>query len=121
VILCAALNAALDVTYAVEGVRRHAGNRVVSVAERAGGKGIASTPEHRWAARPPARLSGNPTGAGDACVAGLARTFISGDSWPERLAEAVALSAAAVLRPVAGDIDLDAYRRFRDSVHVEEI
>ncbi|MEV1286133.1 1-phosphofructokinase family hexose kinase [Micromonospora sp. NPDC049679] len=82
---------------------------------------VASTPQHRWMARPPARLSGNPTGAGDACVAGLVRGLVTGSSWPERLAEAVALSAAAVLRPLAGDVDLDAYRRFRDSVLVKEV
>ena len=37
-ILCVALNAALDVTYTVDGVRWHAANRINSVAERAGGK-----------------------------------------------------------------------------------
>lgn len=74
-ILCVTLNAALDVTYVVDEVRWHAGNRVI----------------------------------------------VAGNDWPERLAEAVALSAAAVLHPVAGDVDRNAYRRFRDMVRVEEV
>lgn len=95
-----------------------AGAVVVSV----GAEGLlASTPERRWVARPPEPLIGNPTGAGDACVAALARGLLAGNDWPERLADAVALSAAAVLRPVAGEVDPDVYRRFRDLVHVEEV
>jgi tagatose 6-phosphate kinase len=82
---------------------------------------IASTPDGRWAVRPPARVAGNPTGAGDACVAALARGIVRGADWPDRLADAVALSASAVLRPLAGDVDLPAYRRFRDTVSPEEI
>ena len=97
---------------------RGAGAVVVSV----GADGlVASTPDGRWAVRPPARVTGNPTGAGDACVAALVRGLVAGTSWPERLADAVALSASAVLRPLAGDVDLSAYRRFRDTVSPEEI
>ena len=48
-------------------------------------------------------LAGNPTGAGDAATAALAVSLR--DPWSERLALAVATSAAAVLRPVAGDVD----------------
>jgi tagatose 6-phosphate kinase len=95
-----------------------AGTIVVS----AGAEGLlACTSERRWVARPPEALSGNPTGAGDACVAALARGLVAGNDWPERLADAVALSAAAVLRPVAGDVDRNAYQRFRDVVRVEEV
>jgi tagatose 6-phosphate kinase len=102
---------------AEELLRRGAEAVVVS----AGADGlVALTPQHRWAARPPARLAGNPTGAGDACVAALARGLITDSGWPMRLADAVALSAAAVLRPLAGEVDLDAYRRFRASIQVEE-
>jgi tagatose 6-phosphate kinase len=97
---------------------RGAGAVVVS----AGADGlIASTPDGRWAVRPPARVAGNPTGAGDACVAALARGLVTGASWPDRLADAVALSASAVLRPLAGDVDLTAYHRFRATVSPEEI
>lgn len=48
-------------------------------------------------------LAGNPTGAGDAATAALAVSLR--EPWSERLALAVATSAAAVLRPVAGDVD----------------
>ncbi|MFI9100070.1 1-phosphofructokinase family hexose kinase [Streptomyces fildesensis] len=81
----------------------------------------AITPEGSWRATPPERLTGNPTGAGDACVAALAAGLATGAPWPAVLCEAVALSAAAVLRPTAGDFDADAYRRFRTAVPVEEV
>jgi tagatose 6-phosphate kinase len=99
---------------------RDAGAGAVVVSAGADGL-LASTSEHRWVARPREALSGNPTGAGDACVAALARGLVAGNGWPERLADAVALSAAAVLRPVAGDIDRNAYQRFRGAVRVEEV
>ena len=37
----------------------------------------------------------------------------AGTPWPDLLADAVALSAAAVARPLAGDVDLTTYRRLR--------
>ncbi|MCZ4121955.1 1-phosphofructokinase family hexose kinase [Streptomyces sp. H39-S7] len=81
----------------------------------------AITEQGTWRATPPERLAGNPTGAGDACVAALAAGLATGAPWPAMLCEAVALSAAAVLRPTAGDFDADAYRRFRTAVSVEEV
>ncbi|MFI6151251.1 1-phosphofructokinase family hexose kinase [Kitasatospora sp. NPDC051170] len=81
----------------------------------------AVTPEGRWRSAPPRRLAGNPTGAGDACVAALAAGLADGAGWPELLREATALSAAAVLRPVAGEVDLAAHPRFRATVLVEEL
>jgi tagatose 6-phosphate kinase len=70
---------------------------------------IAATATGAWEARPAAALSGNPTGAGDALVAGLARGLRrdpGSSGRPERLLhDAVALSAAAVLSPEAGDVD----------------
>jgi tagatose 6-phosphate kinase len=61
-----------------------------------------------WHAYSP-RLPGNPTGAGDALVAGLARALARDrraleDPEPV-LRDAVALGAAAVLSPEAGDVD----------------
>jgi tagatose 6-phosphate kinase len=56
-------------------------------------------------------VTGNPTGAGDAVVAALAAGV--GSPWPDLLADATALSAAAVLAPVAGSYDPAAYERFR--------
>jgi tagatose 6-phosphate kinase len=80
---------------------------------------IAVTAAGSWRAVPPEPLRGNATGAGDACVAALAAGLAL--DWPTRLAEAVAVSAAAVPCPLAGDIDLDTYRRLRPSITVEEL
>ncbi|MFH9572022.1 1-phosphofructokinase family hexose kinase [Streptomyces sp. NPDC017230] len=70
---------------------------------------LAVTPQGRWRAAPPARLRGNPTGAGDSAVAGLLSGLVENLPWPERLARAVALSAATVSAPVAGEFDRGAY------------
>lgn len=78
----------------------------------------AVTADGTWRARPPEVVAGNPTGAGDAVVAALAASL--GAEWPERLRDAVALSAATVLAPVAGEFDRAAYERFRPAVTVEE-
>ncbi|HEX5201188.1 MAG TPA: hexose kinase [Actinoplanes sp.] len=66
-----------------------------------------------WECAPPVPVEGNPTGAGDACVAALARGLRDHTPWPELLPDAVALSAAAVAAPVAGAFDPDVYRRTR--------
>ncbi|MCX5246931.1 1-phosphofructokinase family hexose kinase [Streptomyces sp. NBC_00201] len=70
---------------------------------------LAVTPEGRWHATPPAHLHGNPTGAGDSAVAGLLSGLVENLPWPDRLSRAVALSAATVLAPVAGEFDPAAY------------
>ncbi|MFF7968454.1 1-phosphofructokinase family hexose kinase [Streptomyces sp. NPDC007903] len=72
---------------------------------------LAATPEGHWRATPPARLRGNPTGAGDAAVAGLLSGLVDGLPWPARLTRATALSAAAVLAPAAGEFDPADYER----------
>ncbi|MFD7885576.1 1-phosphofructokinase family hexose kinase [Streptomyces bauhiniae] len=72
---------------------------------------LAATPEGHWRAAPPARLRGNPTGAGDAAVAGLLSGLVDGLPWPDRLTRATALSAAAVLAPTAGEFDPADYTR----------
>ncbi|MGW2207870.1 1-phosphofructokinase family hexose kinase [Streptomyces sp. NPDC001781] len=72
---------------------------------------LAATPEGDWRAAPPARLRGNPTGAGDAAVAGLLSGLVDGLPWPARLSRATALSAAAVLAPAAGEFDPAEYER----------
>ena len=81
----------------------------------------AVTPQGTWRAAPPEPLAGNPTGAGDACVAALAAGTAAGAPWPAILRDAVALSAAAVPCPVAGDFDGDTYHRLRAAVPVEEV
>ncbi|TXN32487.1 1-phosphofructokinase family hexose kinase [Lacisediminihabitans profunda] len=57
-------------------------------------------------------VSGSPTGAGDAATAGLAAALIDGRAIGEALRWAAALGASAVLRPVAGEVDLDAFHLF---------
>ncbi|GAA2548421.1 MULTISPECIES: 1-phosphofructokinase family hexose kinase [Streptomyces] len=86
--------------------RRGAGTVVASL----GPQGVlALTPEGHWRAAPPAPLHGNPTGAGDSLVAGLLSGLVEHLPWPDRLARAVALSAATVLSPAAGEFDRAAY------------
>ncbi|MEV7523165.1 1-phosphofructokinase family hexose kinase [Streptomyces sp. NPDC091371] len=81
---------------------------------------LAATAGGTWQAAPPRPLSGNPTGAGDSAVAGLLSALVEGLDWPERLTRAVALSAATVLAPVAGEFDPRTYEEVRGSVKVTE-
>lgn len=107
-----------DVPAAAERLRALGARTVVA---SSGPEGVhAATPQGAWRAVPPKQLAGNPTGAGDACVAALAAGHATGAQWPDILREAVALSAAAVPCPVAGDFDAGTYRRFRTAVSVEE-
>lgn len=76
---------------------------------------IAVAPDEVWECAPPEPLDGNPTGAGDACVAALSRGLRDRTAWPELLADAVALGAAAVAAPVAGAFDPTVYRRMRSA------
>ncbi|MYS63722.1 1-phosphofructokinase, partial [Streptomyces sp. SID5473] len=71
-------------------------------------------------ATPPAPVRGNPTGAGDSAVAALLAGLVEGLPWPETLARAVALSAATVLAPAAGEFDAAAYERLLPDVSVTE-
>ncbi|CAL9493695.1 Tagatose-6-phosphate kinase [Streptomyces sp. enrichment culture] len=70
---------------------------------------LATTPEGRWRAAPPAPVRGNPAGAGDSVVAGLLSGLVEHLPWPDRLVRATALSAATVLAPAAGEFDRAAY------------
>ncbi|WP_329166554.1 1-phosphofructokinase family hexose kinase [Streptomyces sp. NBC_01717] len=81
---------------------------------------LAVTPDGTWRAAPPARVAGNPTGAGDSAVAGLLSGLVEGLSWPDRLRRAVALSTATVLAPAAGEFDRAAYEELQSRVDVEE-
>jgi len=108
-----------DVAAAARGLAARTGAPVVVTL---GADGLlAATGEECWWARPPKTVDGNPTGAGDATAAGVARGLAHGLSWPEILAQAVALGAAAVLTPVAGEVDLEAYRRWATQVAVETV
>jgi tagatose 6-phosphate kinase len=72
---------------------------------------LAVTGDGIWLAAPARAAAGNPTGAGDAAVAGLAHGLALGRPWPERLRHAAALGAAAVVAPVAGEVSLADYDR----------
>ncbi|MEU5959159.1 1-phosphofructokinase family hexose kinase [Streptomyces sp. NPDC047525] len=86
---------------AARDARRRGAHAVVA---SLGAEGLrAVTPEGTWQAAPPALVRGNPTGAGDSAVAGLLSALVEELPWPERLARAVALSAATVSSPVAGE------------------
>jgi tagatose 6-phosphate kinase len=65
-------------------------------------------------------MVGNPTGAGDAAAAALIAAAVAGAPWPDRLRDAVGLSAAAVLQPTAGSVDMHDYRRLVPLILVEE-
>ncbi|WP_309097248.1 1-phosphofructokinase family hexose kinase [Streptomyces sp.] len=79
---------------------------------------LATTREGRWRATPPAPLRGNPTGAGDAAVAGLLSALAEHLPWPDRLTRATALSAATVHAPVAGEFDRGVYEELLTRVAV---
>ncbi|MFD0143892.1 MULTISPECIES: 1-phosphofructokinase family hexose kinase [unclassified Streptomyces] len=81
---------------------------------------LAATPDGLWHAAPPAAVKGNPTGAGDSAVAGLLAGLVDRLPWPDRLTHAVALSAATVLSPVAGEFDRGAYEELLTRVTVTE-
>ncbi|MET0235785.1 MAG: 1-phosphofructokinase family hexose kinase [Kibdelosporangium sp.] len=93
----------------------------VNVAATLGAHGaVLATSDGTWRAQPPRAITGNPTGAGDAFTAALAVGLTHARPWPRILADAVALSAAAVAVPVAGAYDAATYREFTDLVTVQE-
>ncbi|PAZ13323.1 1-phosphofructokinase [Streptomyces sp. SA15] len=101
---------------ATQDARRRGARAVVA---SLGAEGLlAATPEGRWRATPPARVHGNPTGAGDSAVAGLLSGLVDHLPWPDRLTRAAALSAATVLAPVAGEFDRAAYEELLGRVAV---
>jgi tagatose 6-phosphate kinase len=104
--------------YAAARRMRSAGAGAVIATRGAAGL-LAVTPDGAWRAAPPQPVPGNPTGAGDACVAALARGLRHGTPWPQLVADAVALSAAAVTEPVAGSVHLPTYAHLRDTVVAE--
>ncbi|MFI6792867.1 1-phosphofructokinase family hexose kinase [Nonomuraea sp. NPDC050383] len=103
----------------VEGAEHLRARGAESVVVSLGEEGVyAVTPEGTFRARMPYRVEGNPTGAGDSLVAGLALGLVEGAAWPERLRTAAALGAAAVAAPVAGDFDRDVYARTRPLIEI---
>jgi tagatose 6-phosphate kinase len=107
-----------DAAAAATALRRRGAKAVVASFGAAGM--TAFTPGGSWRAAPPTRIVGNPTGAGDAAAAAPVAGAVAGAPWPDRLRDAVALSAAAVIQPTAGSVDLQHYRGFVPQIVVEE-
>ena len=79
-------------------------------------------------AKPARFIEGNPTGAGDASVAAWcafidseARDALNAEDLKDGLPMAVALSGAAVARPVAGEVDLELYKEMLEEVEVVDM
>jgi tagatose 6-phosphate kinase len=86
-----------------------------------GGDGLlAVTGEGTWHAAPTPQVAGNPTGAGDAVVAGLAHGLVLGRPWGERLRHAAALGTACVAAPAAGQFAEADYQRALSGTQVTE-
>lgn len=93
---------------AIEGAARELSGGAVVVSLGANGL-VAVDGDEVWLARPAELVHGNPTGAGDAVVAGLADGLARKLDWPERLRHAVALGSATVSSPVAGEYAAHGY------------
>ncbi|MGH4029542.1 1-phosphofructokinase family hexose kinase [Actinomycetota bacterium Odt1-20B] len=103
----AELTGSHDPAQATRDARRRGAHSVVA---SLGAEGLlAVTPDGSWQAAPPGPVRGNPTGAGDSAVAGLLSGLVEELPWPGRLSRAVALSAATVAAPVAGEFDPPTY------------
>jgi tagatose 6-phosphate kinase len=112
----AELTGSHEPSQATRDARRRGAHTVVA---SLGAEGLlAVNAEGRWRAAPPRRFQGNPTGAGDSAVAGLLSGLVERLSWPARLARAVALSAATVLAPTAGEFDRRAYEELLEQIAV---
>lgn len=114
----AELTGSRDPLPATRDARRRGAHAVVTSLGPAGL--LAATARGTWRAAPPRPLTGNPTGAGDSAVAGLLSALTEDLDWPDRLTRAVALSAATVTSPVAGEFDPRTYEEVRGSVKVTE-
>jgi tagatose 6-phosphate kinase len=86
-------------------VLQHLGVRHVVVSAGREGMRAYLADGRTFFARPGQPLRGNPTGAGDAAAAAVAAGLAAGAEWSEILRDAVAWSGAAVLQPVAGEVD----------------
>lgn len=102
---------------AVEHGARQLSRRAVVVSLGADGL-FAVEGDQVWLARPGEMVPGNATGAGDAVVAGLADGLVRELDWQERLRHAVALGAATVAAPVAGEYALTDYEHHYKLVQI---
>ncbi len=110
-----------DIVSAVQPLIAHGVRAVIATC---GPEGItAVTADGAWSAALAEPLAGNPTGAGDAAVAAViaALSSASRTDWPALLSDAVATSAAAVVVPVAGEIDRGLRTRLTPTVRIREL
>ncbi|WP_026181295.1 1-phosphofructokinase family hexose kinase [Demetria terragena] len=99
-----------------------AGAQNAAVSDGRRGVTLATREGALWSARLPDPLPGNATGAGDALTAALAAHLQqSPTDWPEALRMGVAYSAAAVLQPVAGEVDPADVARLSPLVELREV
>ncbi|MGY4100093.1 hexose kinase [Nocardia sp. R16R-3T] len=94
------------------------------IATRGAAGMVVVTAEGAWSAALPEPLAGNPTGAGDSATAAViaALSDASGTpDWPAVLVDAVATAAAAVVIPVAGEIDRRLRTQIAPTVIVERL
>jgi tagatose 6-phosphate kinase len=110
----------LDDVLAAAGVLAEAGAGSVLVSLGADGL-VALTPDGSFRARVPSPVAGNPTGAGDALAAAVARGLRRGDDWPSCLVDAVAVAAASVTADVAGVADEALAARLHPTVQLEKL
>ncbi|WP_308014453.1 hexose kinase [Nocardia coffeae] len=84
---------------------------------------VAVTASGAWSAVSPEPMAGNPTGAGDAAAAAVIAALAAAPEpdWAALVADAVATSAAAVVIPVAGEIDRALRERLAPDVVVTEV
>ncbi len=98
-----------------------AGVRAVIATRGAEGM-IAVTSTGAWSAVSPEPVAGNPTGAGDAAAAAVIAALADGEpDWPAVLTDAIATSAAAVVIPVAGEIDRAVRTRLLPAITVTDL
>lgn len=114
----AALTGSTEPLRAARDARRRGAHAVAASLGPAGM--LAVTAGGTWQAAPPRQIAGNPTGAGDSAVAGLLSGLVEQLSWPERLTRAVALSAATVRAPAAGEFDPATYEELLPRVVVTD-
>lgn len=77
---------------------------------------VVTTRDGSWSVPAPRTVAGNPTGAGDAVAAAVARGLASGLGGEAIARDAVALGAAAVAAPYAGSVDPGLFEELRGRV-----
>jgi 1-phosphofructokinase family hexose kinase len=82
---------------------------------------LAFTPAGNFHAAAPVQAVVNAAGAGDAASGALAWRLWQGDSWPEALRRAAAISAASVLTPGTADINLADVERILPQTQVTNL